>query len=156
MLNIKSAVFSVVMFVSVIAGAAEPTQVPQLKGYKEWKAEKLQIVINRITATKALVTKAKAEANIKNSQAFERQLSQENWNLEIANDLSVTDYFVLYLTQQNQPDRFLKAASKLTATEVAELMEAYSKTLAAPATQQSHPAGVNLPSQATSFSSKGL
>lgn len=162
MLNLKSAVFAVLLFVTpltqaahVAAGAPAGTAASDLKGYREWKSDKIQSVMNRINSTRNLVTKAKTENNNKNAQALERQLSQEQWNLEVAKDLSVTDYFVLYLTQQNQRDRFYRAATKLNPAEVAELMEAYSKAIGAPGSE-GNPANVNIPSQAASQPSKGL
>lgn len=158
MLNVKLVLISVLLFVTATthagAAAATPTPGSELKGYREWKSDKIQAVINRITSTKALVTIAKTEANVKNAQNFERQLAQEQWNLEVAKDLSVTDYFLLYLTQQNHRDRFYRAATKLNSAEVAELMEAYSKELGGSASESGP--SVNIAPQATSQAGKGL
>ena len=41
----------------------------------------------------------------------------------------MTDYFVLYLSQQTATDRFHQAAQKMNTKEVTELMEAYANTL---------------------------
>ena len=48
----------------------------------------------------------------------------------MAKDLSVTDYFVGYLTKmQDKKAAFNEVAGKLTAEEVAELMSAYANSV---------------------------
>lgn len=101
----------------------------QVKGFREWKNEKIQTVQNQTLNLRNQILKSNLEGNKKNSEALERQLSQVQFNLEVVRDLSVTDYFVLYLSKQSQADRFQQAAQKMTTHEVAELMEAYADTL---------------------------
>ena len=120
---------------------------PQIKSYKEWKSEKVQASASQVLETRSHILKAKTEANLPLIESLEKLQRQQQWNLEVANDLSVADYFVLYLSQQNQADRFRQAAPKLTASEVAELMEAYANTLGAqPSIDE------KLPAQATQIS----
>ncbi|HEY1079089.1 MAG TPA: hypothetical protein VGE46_03295, partial [Bdellovibrio sp.] len=54
----------------------------------------------------------------------------EQYALELAKDLSVTDYFVGYLTKiQDKKSAFNEVAGKLSAEEVAELMTAYANSV---------------------------
>ncbi len=110
---------------SIVAATASSS----LKGYHEWKNEKVQSAVNQGASLRQQLIKAQTEGNRKQVEALEKQQMQLNWNIEVARDLSVTDYVVLYLSQQNHPDRFQQAAQKMSTKEVAELMEAYSNTL---------------------------
>jgi hypothetical protein len=100
-----------------------------VKSFHEWRDEKILLANNQKLLVKAQILRAQAEQNKKSVLVLEKQLSQLQWNLEAARDLSVADYFLLYLSQQAQADRFARAAAKLTTKEVAELMEAYAQTL---------------------------
>jgi len=102
---------------------------PPIKGFQEWKAEKIQASAQQMTLLKFQIQKSQAEGNKKNVEVFEKQLDQIKWNLEVVQDLSVTDYFVLYLSQHPHPERFSIAATKMSTKEVAQLMEAYANTL---------------------------
>ena len=63
-------------------------------------------------------------------EKLERQLREEQYGLELAKDLSVTDYFVGYLTKiQDKKSAFNEVAGKLSAEEVAELMTAYANSV---------------------------
>jgi hypothetical protein len=65
-----------------------------------------------------------------NTENLEEQLEQDQATLEMAKDLSVTDYFVGYLTKlQDKKAAFNEVAGKLTAEEVAELMAAYANSV---------------------------
>ena len=121
--------FMFVFFTQIFSGIAKASQATIIQGFKEWKAEKINTVVQQTQITKNIVLRTKALGPAKNLLVLEKQLVQLNWNLEVANDLSVTDYFVLYLSQQPQADRFKLAASKLTTNEVADLMQAYAQSL---------------------------
>ncbi len=100
-----------------------------IKGYREWKTDKILAATTQTNVTRALLVKAKTEGQKSNAETLDRELTQLQWNLDAAKDLSVTDYFVLYLSQQTAADRFQQAAPKLNTVEIAELMEAYANTL---------------------------
>ncbi len=119
------------------------TNTNSVKSYREWKGEKVQSATAQLISIRSLVQKAKSENNSKSLDSLEKHQSQMQWNLEVANDLSVADYFVLYLSQQNQTDRFQQAAQKLTTSEVAELLEAYSGVISGGSTESA-----KLPQQA--------
>ena len=138
-----------VFFMQAFARVVNAAQAPCIQSFKEWKAEKINEIMNQAVTMKNMVLKIKATGPVKNLPPLERQLSQLNWNLEVAQDLSVTDYFILYLSQQPQADRFKLAAQKLTATEVADLMAAYAQSLnSAPASGLESGSPGNLASQA--------
>ncbi len=117
---------SLMVLCSVWAGAAGQVEI---KGFHEWKNEKVQIALGQMAILKSQIQKATTENNRKSIEGLQKQKDQLKWNLDVAQDLSVTDYFVLYLSQQNQSERFKLAAEKMTTKEVAELMEAYASTL---------------------------
>ncbi|HMS10269.1 MAG TPA: hypothetical protein PKE66_12335, partial [Pyrinomonadaceae bacterium] len=56
-------------------------------------------------------------------------LRQAQLNVQIAHELTVNDYFVLYLSQLKGREAFLEAAKKLTPEETADLMVAYQRHL---------------------------
>ena len=100
-----------------------------VKGYQEWKNEKVQYAQSQADLVRTQLLKAKLDSNRKLTDNLEKQIVQLNWNVDVAKDLSVTDYFVLYLSQQTATDRFHQAAQKMSTKEVTELMEAYANTL---------------------------
>lgn len=134
------------LWISSLVFAAEA---PAIKSFKEWKSEKINLALQQTLAMRNTILKSKALGTTKNTSALEKQLSQLNWNLEVAQDLSVTDYFVLYLSLQPQKDRFKMAASKLTTLEVADLMQAYAQSLSnAPSASIEGTSSSNFTSQA--------
>lgn len=122
-----------------------------VKSYREWKVERVQLAQVKVTAIKAQIDAKKSsrtaaigvDPNIANSstleagigqdlsiEKLERQLRMEQYDLEVAKDLSVTDYFVGYLTKvQDKKAAFNEVAGKLTPEEVAELMTAYANSV---------------------------
>lgn len=121
-------------------GAVEPLKA---KSYREWKSEKVQEAIGRVIITKTQIQVAKYKdpnlAMRKSSleakpaidlSLLEEQLNEDQTTLEMAKDLSVTDYFVGYLTKlHDKKAAFNEVAGKLTAEEVAELMSAYANSV---------------------------
>lgn len=123
----------------------------EVKSYREWKAEQVAHAEKTVITLKAQINAKKmvraaapgmdpnltlrpsVEAvalNDRSVEKLERQLREEQYDLELAKDLSVTDYFVGYLTKlQNKKSAFSEVAGKLTAEEVAELMNAYANSV---------------------------
>ncbi len=115
--------------------------------FKDWKSDKIQQILTRINNNKsqidALRSRQLSQASISPGkptlkpdsgisqliQRYQKQLTQEEWNLEVAQDLSITEYIMLHVGAQPSKARFQQAASKLAPQEVAELMEAYSVSL---------------------------
>lgn len=100
-----------------------------IRGFHEWKSDKIQAAFHQLLVVKGQMQKALMENNKRTVDGLNKQIEQIKWNIEAAKDLSVTDYFVIYLSQQKHPDRFQQAAAKMSTKEVAQLMEAYANTL---------------------------
>ncbi|WP_413576510.1 hypothetical protein ACLVWU_00545 [Bdellovibrio sp. HCB290] len=125
-------------------------QAPKFKSYREWKNEKVSSAQTKVTYLTGQIhtqktnrrasgtdpnlargksMEAVASQNI-SIEALEKQLNQEQYDLEVAKDLSVTDYFAGYLTKV--PDKkaaFKDVAGKLSPEEIAELMNAYANSV---------------------------
>jgi hypothetical protein len=102
-----------------------------LKSFREWKSEKIQASLAQVDQTTRKLQDLKTRPQVSKAavENTEQQLAQEEWNLEIAQDLSVTDYLVLYLAQQGVSGKFNEAASKLTPDETAQVLEAYVRNM---------------------------
>lgn len=123
----------------------------EVKSYREWKMERVQLAQGKLTTIKAQIEVKKGirtgamgvDPNLANRAGLEaipsqdisldkleRQLRIEQYDLELAKDLSVTDYFVGYLTKvQDKKAAFQEVAGKLSPEEVAELMTAYANSI---------------------------
>lgn len=123
----------------------------EVKSYREWKVERVQLAQVKVVTVKAQIEAKKGvrhaaagvDPNLAHSSALEagtgqdisiekleRQLRMEQYDLELAKDLSVTDYFVGYLTKvQDKKSAFSEVAGKLSPEEVAELMTAYANSV---------------------------
>ena len=115
------------------------------KSFREWKNQRIQDTQSRILVIRTQIDSRKIargtdpnlamgrkaiEAGEPGADRLERQLRQEQYDLETAKDLSVTDYFVGYLTKvQDKKSAIQDVASKLTPDEVAELMMAYANSV---------------------------
>lgn len=124
----------------------------EVKSYREWKADQVVQAEGKIQTLKSqIITKKTArmaaqgtdpnltlnktglEASAlpdKSTEKLEKELKAELYDLELAKDLSVTDYFVGYLTKiQDKKTAFKEVAGKLSPEEVAELMTAYANSV---------------------------
>lgn len=128
----------------LIALVAMPEQVwaqDKVKSYREWKTDKVQEVETRVSSLKTRLTLRKTDPNLARSsggtegkdiesQRLESQLRNEQTSLEMAKELTVSDYFAGYLTKlSDKNSAFKEVAGKLTAEEVAELMAAYANSV---------------------------
>lgn len=106
----------------------------KVKGYKDWKKEKLTAISDRIAALKIEAEKRRMAAgtnfNPSINQGLEKQIELLQNSLETTQDLTVTDYFVGYLNKQDDRQNALKeAAEKMSSEEIYELMKVYSDTV---------------------------
>ena len=98
--------------------------------YREWKNLKIHDSQLKI---KSLKDKLNGDPNvqIKNNgteAGLSKELEKEILTLSLTQDLTISDYFVGYLTRQASLDAAIKDVStKLTAEEVAELMSAFAE-----------------------------
>ncbi len=132
-------------------------------GFKDWKAnrvgeaksnlEKLQIELDPNLPTapgKAQVQSAKVPGRVQKVVRADSRLTQAQTNLEIAQELSAHDYFVLYLSQLKAETDIQEAAKKLDPSEVAEIMIGIKKQLSSESTIVAPPLVTPTPSQRTS------
>lgn len=113
-----------------------------VKSFREWKNAKVQDAQLRVKFLKQKLNpetttagnqdpnlamkSATSEAGL--SRELHEQLEREILNLSLTQDLSMTDYFVGYLTKQSSLDVAIRDLStRLTPEEVAELMSAYAQ-----------------------------
>ena len=129
------------------------------KSFREWKAamiassvEKLnqsQQALNQKRRLSALATdpnsiyKSKPEAGLSSQlEELQQQAEKDQYQLSIAKDLTISDYFVGYLTlQKDLSATITEVSSRLSAEEIAELMHAYANNFfsSKPSSQSSAP-----------------
>lgn len=112
-----------------------------VKGFKEWKNEKVQSAIKKVTITKAQIEYKKLNKQIfKKTEAglgkdidlekLETQLNSDLFALDAAQQLGVQDCFAIYLTKlENKNEAFKEAAQKMNSDEVAELINAFADSM---------------------------
>ncbi|MCB0369177.1 MAG: hypothetical protein KDD45_06895 [Bdellovibrionales bacterium] len=131
-----------------------------VKGYKEWKNEKVQAAIKKVAITRAQIDYKKMNNQIfQKTEAglgkdieidkLEGKLRNDLFSLEVAQQLNVQDYFAIYLTKlDNRSEAFKEAAQKMHPDEVAELINIFADSFLAAHVND----GVSLPSaSAASF-----
>ena len=122
----------------------------KVKSYREWKHELVVDAQSKVAQVKAKIDAKKSsrtinpgsdpnlvrpmtlEATVREIpiEKLEKEMREEQYDLDVANDLSVTDYFVGYLTKvPNKKAAFKEVAGKLSPDEVAELMTAYANSV---------------------------
>jgi hypothetical protein len=117
--------------VAQVAVVPQRTVAIEVKSFKEWKAEKTERVSERLNVLKEQLKTTRQQSKEELAKSLVKDVAQEEWNLEVAKDLSVAQYFELYLSRHPSEKRFQEAAGKMTVIEVAELMEAYAKAIGA-------------------------
>lgn len=132
------------LLIATVALMAMPEQVwaqNKIKSYREWKTDKVQEVETRVLGLKSRLSQRKGDPNLARaagategkdleSQRLEIQIRNEQMSLEMAKELTVSDYFAGYLTRvSDKSSAFKEVAGKLSAEEVAELMTAYADSV---------------------------
>ena len=113
----------------ILALSAQASAVPSdlgVMGYQTWKAARIE---EAKSAVDHVSHDEKPARGRKVRSGSDSRLAQAQINYDIAKELSVNDYFVLYLSQFKQRDAFVEAAKKLTSEELADLMMAYQKKI---------------------------
>ena len=99
--------------------------------FKEWKNDKSSVARNRYSKLETEYI-AKKSANPKDTilKSLYNDLKNSKSNVDEISELTVSDYFVGYLSRfKDQRKAFNVAAEKLDSSEVAELMTAYADSL---------------------------
>ncbi len=108
-----------------------------VKSFSEWKHEKVQAAREELIESKAraaysVTSKVTALPGVRNTNSTAdryKEVTQKEFNLDVAEALSTTDYLVLYLSAQPGNEKFKEAASQLSHEETAKIIEAYLKAL---------------------------
>lgn len=98
--------------------------------YREWKNSKIQDAKFKVKFVKEkYATDPNFQLKTMGTEAgLSNELERELLNLSLTQDLTISDYFVGYLTRQASLDGAIKEVSiKLSSEEVAELMSAYAE-----------------------------
>ncbi len=114
---------------SVVAQVAAPL----ILSFKEWKLSKVSEAKTRYSRLEAEYL-AKKSSNPKDSSLnlIYSDLKSSKAHIDEVSELSVSDYFVGYLSKvKDQKKAFKLAAERLDSSEVAELMTAYADSLLA-------------------------
>lgn len=91
-----------------------------LLSFQQWKQEKIREATQKLDEVRKEQGPAKKAADGEEGQSF-----QAEWNLETAQELEITDYVVIYLSQFAGSKKFEEAAARLTKAEIAMVMERY-------------------------------
>ena len=134
-------------FCAVSSASAGVAEAPVL-GFQAWKTSRVDEArsnLEKLQAEKpsqALSTMTGSRASEKKNQSeqvralalrvprTDQKVQQAQLALEIAQELTINDYFVLYLSQfKNNREAYVEAAKKLSPEESADLMMSYQKRL---------------------------
>lgn len=121
----KTFAFALILMISL--GASAEINSTGVLGFQAWKTQ-------RIDEARTTLEKIQAEAQPQAAKPQEakkkyQQFQQAQLNLQIVQELTISDYFTLYLSQLKDRSSMLDAARKLSADEIADLMVAYQKAL---------------------------
>lgn len=99
-------------------------------GYQAWKqlqVEESKKGLEKLQALAPGFSKLSAGEIAKNPklQRLDQRMRQTQLNLEVAQELSLNDYFLIYLSQFKSKDLLAEAAKHLTPEELGELLLAY-------------------------------
>ena len=139
-------VFSIL--ISVQVGYATVSATTEVQSYKSWKSDKVAVSKTRVDQIKKTLRVQKSihqaigsDPNLKKTQSTQSgisphlqnlnsQLDNEIAKMSLAEELSITDYFVGYLMKKSDLKQAIKEASQqLSPEEVAELMTTYAETI---------------------------
>ena len=114
------------------------------KSFREWKTSMISLAQERVKQTQAtliqkkrnsasagsdpnLISKNNLESGLKaNLVELQEQAEKDQYQLSTAQDLTISDYFVGYITKQKDLSAAIKEVSgRLSAEEISELMHAY-------------------------------
>lgn len=112
------------------ASALPAANKPEIQSFKEWKSARLQSLYSKIEDLRGQYAEAKKSKNAILQAKLMNQVIHFQGSYEMASDLTFEDYFFQHIAPSNDPDKFAKAAQKLSADEVVMLMKSYSTLMA--------------------------
>lgn len=148
MLKLTKTLILICFLFSAQSGFANTSSKADIQSYKSWKSDKVTLSKTRIDEIKKTLQVQKSihqaigsDPNLKKNQATQsgisphlqnlnNQLDSEIAKMSLAEELSITDYFVGYLMKKSDLKQAIKEASQqLSPEEVAELMTTYAETI---------------------------
>jgi hypothetical protein len=119
------------MSLGVYAQAPVASAETAVLSFNEWKAQKIQNVQAQYKSLEeTYLAKKKINPQDSSLKGLYAELKHTKESSSELNDLSVTDYFIGYLSQfKNKKSVFQTAISKLAPDEISELMSAYANSL---------------------------
>lgn len=99
--------------------------------FQEWKSQKVMLAQGQYkTLEEKYLSKKKQFPHDPTLKSLYTDLRHEKESVDELNELTVTDYFIGYLSQyKSKKSVFQAAISKLGAEEISELMSAYANSL---------------------------
>lgn len=113
---------------SLLAVALRANAETSVVGFQSWKSARVDEARNALEKLQDAVS-AK-DKKLKN-KPVDPKVQQAQVGVAIAQELTVNDYFLLYLRQFKHKEALVEAAKKLSPDEIADLLIAYQKHLAA-------------------------
>lgn len=136
---ILGSVFCTLGWVSVAAaGTATPKAASSLPGagaifsFEQWKlkqVEEAQITYNVASMDMTLRARSRQAGGEEGAGSLQARVDQARLHLEVAKELGLHDYFVLYVAQLQSQEEFQKVVQHLSQEEAASLLKAYAEQL---------------------------
>lgn len=135
---VKSAtVTPAVVHASAPVAPAVPSPPPvSVKSFKEWKNEKVQMAIKKVTITKAQIEYRKLNRKFlqmtgkdTETERYESMLKQDMYSLEIAQEMGIPEFLIYLSKQEDTNEAYKEAAEKMTPEEVRQLIKAYADSM---------------------------
>ncbi len=162
-LSFSNSAYAVVNSAAVPSGSAayHDLEISKFKSFREWKSGMVSYAEGQLKQSNgaiALKQRISASANDPNMlrkgisesglspnlQELQKQAEKDQYQLSITKDLTISDYFVGYLTKQRDMNAAITEVSgRLTPEEIAELMSAYANNFFS-----SRPSSASVPSRA--------
>ena len=103
-----------------------------VKSFREWRDLKIRLIQAKIDL-------------LQSQPGTGTQLRKESYSLDMAKELTMTDYFAAYLNKlSNKAEAFRIIAEKMSPEEVADLMNAYASSMFTSHGSQGPSQGLNL------------
>lgn len=135
--SVRTLIMTAFLFTTVFARAEVGVQ-----SFQTWKSNRVdeaRTALEKLQGERPSAAKVLDRKPLENkAPRVDLKLQQAQLNLEVARELTISDYFVLYLSQFKSRDAFVEAAKKLNPEESADLMMSYQKHLATGASSYDH------------------
>jgi hypothetical protein len=128
---LKKSVFLILLSLFLSPAFANTQPESAVLSFKEWKGQKIQLAQTEYKSLEEEYLNKKRETpQDPKLKALYSELKHSKESLGELSDLSVTDYFIAYLSQfKAKKAVFQTALSKLASDEISELMTAYANSL---------------------------